>query len=70
MGLSCSSAIVKAMGGDIILKESRKGFTNFAFKLPVKASNIEEIDNQIIQENHQPAINNEVIEDYLMLNNY
>jgi sensor histidine kinase regulating citrate/malate metabolism len=36
MGLACSHAIVKEMGGDIILKESKKGLTVFGFKMPVK----------------------------------
>ena len=36
LGLSCSKQIVKAMGGDIILKESQRGLTNIAFKIPVK----------------------------------
>jgi hypothetical protein len=69
MGLTCSSAIVKEMGGDIILKDSRKGFTNFAFKFPVKVSNMDENDNQIFQAESK-AINNELIEDYLRLNDF
>ena len=36
MGLSCSEQIATAMEGDITIKESRKGFTMFAFKIPVK----------------------------------
>ena len=35
MGLACSSAIVRALGGDITLKKSEKGLTSFAFKFPV-----------------------------------
>ena len=35
MGLACSSAISGALGGDIILKKSKKGYTSFAFKIPV-----------------------------------
>ena len=36
MGLACSRSIAKEMGGDIVLKESKKGLTVFAFKIPVK----------------------------------
>jgi K+-sensing histidine kinase KdpD len=36
LGLSCSSQIVKAMNGDIALKQSARGLTNVAFKIPVK----------------------------------
>ena len=35
MGLACSAAVSKALGGDIILKKSKKGLTSFAFKIPV-----------------------------------
>ena len=35
MGLACSAAISKALGGDIILKKSKRGLTSFAFKIPV-----------------------------------
>jgi len=35
MGLACSKEIVNKLGGDIILKESQRGLTVFAFKLPV-----------------------------------
>ena len=35
MGLACSDAISKALGGDIILKKSKRGLTSFAFKIPV-----------------------------------
>lgn len=35
MGLACSSAISRALGGDIKLKKSKKGLTSFAFKIPV-----------------------------------
>lgn len=35
MGLACSSAISKALGGDITLKKSKRGLTSFAFKIPV-----------------------------------
>jgi signal transduction histidine kinase len=37
MGLACSSAIAGALGGDITLKKSVKGFTAFAFKIPVQS---------------------------------
>lgn len=36
VGLSCSRIICKALGGDITLKQSKNGITNFAFKIPVK----------------------------------
>ena len=39
MGLACSEQITTALEGDITIKESRKGFTNFAFKIPVKVKN-------------------------------
>ena len=35
MGLACSSAIAKALGGDITLKKSKEGISSFAFKIPV-----------------------------------
>jgi hypothetical protein len=34
MGLACSHTIVRAMGGDIVLKQSSPGLTEFAFKVP------------------------------------
>ena len=36
MGLACSSSIVKKLGGDITLKESKRGRSIFAFKIPIK----------------------------------
>ena len=36
VGLSCSKEICLKMGGDIKLKQSSKGLTVMAFKLPVK----------------------------------
>ena len=38
IGLSCSKEICQKMGGDIRLKQSQKGLTVMAFKLPVKVS--------------------------------
>ena len=35
MGLACSHTIVRAMGGDIVLKQSAPGLTEFAFKVPI-----------------------------------
>ena len=35
MGLACSSAIIRALDGDITLKKSKRGLTSFAFKIPV-----------------------------------
>jgi K+-sensing histidine kinase KdpD len=35
LGLSCSKEICKHMGGDMRLKESKKGLTVFTFKIPV-----------------------------------
>jgi len=44
MGLSCSDAIVRKLGGDIVLKQSQvassqvpAGLTVFGFRLPVRA---------------------------------
>lgn len=37
MGLTCSKAIAREMGGDIILKSSKRGLTSMAFKIPIKA---------------------------------
>jgi len=34
LGLSCSKIISNKVGGDSCLKQSRKGFTVFAFKIP------------------------------------
>jgi sensor histidine kinase regulating citrate/malate metabolism len=36
MGLACSEQISSALDGDIAIKESKKGLTVFAFKIPVK----------------------------------
>ena len=36
MGLTCSQAIVRQMGGDITIKQSNRGLTVFAFKIPVQ----------------------------------
>lgn len=36
IGLACSREICKKMGGDIKLKQSQKGLTVMAFKLPVR----------------------------------
>jgi signal transduction histidine kinase len=35
MGLACSEAISTALEGDITIKQSRRGLTVFAFKIPV-----------------------------------
>lgn len=35
MGLTCSQAIARKMGGDITIKQSNRGLTEFAFKVPV-----------------------------------
>jgi K+-sensing histidine kinase KdpD len=37
MGLACSKALSKGMGGDIAVKHSEKMLTIFAFKIPVHA---------------------------------
>ena len=41
LGLSCSQTIARKLGGDIQLKESRKGLTVFAFKIPMKLTLID-----------------------------
>jgi sensor histidine kinase regulating citrate/malate metabolism len=43
MGLACSLAIAKKLGGDITLKESQRGFTVFAFQIPVRKKDIADI---------------------------
>ena len=35
MGLACSYSICKELGGDLTIKESKRGLTIFGFKLPV-----------------------------------
>lgn len=44
MGLACSHKIVQKMGGDIILKESKRGLTVFGFKIPVIIKDVKGID--------------------------
>jgi hypothetical protein len=53
MGLACSYAIVKKLGGDITIKESRIGLTIVAFKIPVKKK-------ESIQFDRKPS-NNDII---------
>ena len=36
LGLSCSKTLTDGLKGDIILKQSERGFTVFAFRIPVK----------------------------------
>ena len=50
MGLACSSSIAQALKGDVAIKRSRKGFTHFAFKIPVE---VEDMHDQIVQGNDQ-----------------
>ena len=38
IGLACSHAICREMGGDMVLKQSKMGLTAFAFKIPVKVN--------------------------------
>jgi len=40
LGLSCSKIISNRLGGDACLKQSRKGLTIFAFKIPVTVTKI------------------------------
>lgn len=35
MGLGCSRKIIASLGGDITVKQSKRGLTIFAFKMPV-----------------------------------
>ena len=71
MGLACSEQITTALGGDITIKESRKGFTVFAFKIPVKIKN-DASDHQqgYIQINEVPNIMtmSQDLRDYIKLN--
>jgi hypothetical protein len=48
MGLACSETITRALGGDIIISQSQRGLTVFAFKFPVK----------VIQQNLSDACKN------------
>jgi K+-sensing histidine kinase KdpD len=43
MGLACSEAISSALGGDIIIQQSKRGLTVFAFKFPVQVKNIDKL---------------------------
>lgn len=60
MGLTCSSAIACALGGDITLKKSVRGFTSFAFKIPVK-----KVGNGEGQGNGKMSLRHEQLKDYL-----
>jgi len=40
MGLASSFDIVRKLGGDIILKQSKRGLTIFGFKIPVKINKL------------------------------
>ena len=42
MGLACSEAISAALQGDITIKQSRRGLSVFAFKIPVTIKSYEE----------------------------
>ena len=47
LGLSCSKEICKKLGGDMKLKSSQKGMTNFAFKFPVELSKNENSSKEL-----------------------
>jgi hypothetical protein len=53
MGLGCSQQIVASLGGDITIKQSQRGLTIFAFKVPafVQEDKQIEIDDKISQSN-------------------
>ena len=42
MGLACSKAISKAMGGDLMIKQSQRNLSVFGFKIPVRVKNLED----------------------------
>ena len=46
MGLACSKQIAISVGGDITIKESQRGLTIFAFKIPVQVK----VDSQVIEQ--------------------
>lgn len=53
MGLGCSQQIIASLGGDITIKQSQRGLTIFAFKVPVFVQEDKqiEIDDKINQSN-------------------
>ena len=55
IGLACSHAICREMGGDMILRESKQGLTAFAFKIPVKVNiNNSKFSENQIEKNDDP----------------
>ena len=51
MGLACSKSIIRQLGGDVVLKESKKGRTIFKVNLPIESlkgsrRSIEEISSK------------------------
>lgn len=47
MGLASSKDICNKMGGDIKLKQSKKGLTIFAFKIPITLEKINDEQNEL-----------------------
>lgn len=51
MGLGCCRKIVLSLGGDITVKQSQRGLTVFAFKMPVFIQEDKNIDEKIDKSN-------------------
>ena len=51
MGLACSHAISRALGGDTMIKYSDKGLTNFLFRIPVNVT----VDEQQIDQGYDSS---------------